>query len=130
MTNKQFLLLTERKRKAKFKAALKEKSKGGLTGDEIQKLLHILPAKKQYEILVYHRADAFCAGVMRLKGAEKQLILGKDSVSFANQEEKLVWNTASRTVAVMVSKQTALEEYSQLHIFIPPKRCGKERESR
>lgn len=52
MKNKGFLLLTEQERNAKFKAALHTKTRGGLTGDEIQEILHVLPADKQYEILV------------------------------------------------------------------------------
>ena len=63
MKNKGFLLLTEQERNAKFKAALTTKTEGRLTGDEIQEILHILPADKQYEILVYQKADEFCLGV-------------------------------------------------------------------
>ncbi len=43
MKNKGFLLLTEQERNAKFKAALTTKTGGGLTRDEIQEILHVLP---------------------------------------------------------------------------------------
>ena len=128
MTNRQFLLLTEQERNAKFKAALNTKSEGGLTGDEIQEILHALPADKQYEILVYHKPDDFSTGVARMKGARKRLILGTDFQGFKNQAGKLVCDMQSQAVAIMVRKKTALEECSQLHILVPPERCRKEQE--
>lgn len=128
MTNRQFLLLTEQERNAKFKAALNTKSEGGLTGDEIQEILHALPADKQYEILVYHKPDDFSTGVARMKGARKRLILGKDFQRFTSQAGKPVCGIQSGAVAIMVKKKTALEECNQLHIFVPPERCRKEQE--
>lgn len=128
MTNERFLLLTEQERNAKFRAALNTKSRGGLTGDEIQEILHVLPADKQYEILIYHRTDEFCLGITRIKGARKRLILGADFQGFRNQEGRLVCDVQSRAVAIAVRKKTSLEECSQLHIFIPPERCRKEQE--
>ena len=129
MTNRRFLLLTEQERNAKFKAALHAKSEGSLTGDEIQKILRVLPPDKQYEILVYHKEDEFCLGVARLKGAKKRLILGEDSRTFRNQLGKLEYEATSQAVAIAVWKKTSLEECSQLHILIPPGRCRKEQES-
>lgn len=128
MTNQRFLLLTEQERNAKFKAALNTKSGGSLTGNEIQEILHALPADKQYEILVYHNPDDFCLGVARTKGARKRLILGADFQGFKNQAGKLVCDMQSGAVAIMVKKKTALEECNQLHIFVPPERCRKEQE--
>lgn len=128
MTNERFLLLTEQERNAKFRAVLNTKSGGGLTGDEIQEILHVLPADKQYEILIYHRTDEFCLGITRIKGARKRLILGADFQGFRNQEGRLVCDVQSRAVAIAVRKKTSLEECSQLHIFIPPERCRKEQE--
>lgn len=128
MKNKGFLLLTEQERNAKFRAALNTKSEGGLTGDEIQEILNLLPADKQYEILVYHKTDEFCLGVARMKGARKRLILGADFQGFRNQAEKLVCDVQSQAVAIAVRKKTSLEECSQLHILIPPERCRKEQE--
>jgi hypothetical protein len=126
MKNKGFLLLTEQERNAKFKAALHTKTGGRLTGDEIQEILHILPADKQYEILVYHETDEFCLGVTRMKGARKRLILGTDFQGFKNQAGKLVCDMQSQAVAIAVRKKSSLEECSQLHILIPPERCRKE----
>ena len=40
---------TEQERNAKFIAALNTKSQGGLTGDDIQEILHVLPADKQID---------------------------------------------------------------------------------
>lgn len=128
MKNERFLLLPEKERNAKFRAALNTKSEGGLTGDEIQKILHVLPADKQYEILVYHKTDEFCLGVARMKGARKRLILGADFQGFRNQAGKLVCDVQSQAVAIAVRKKTSLEECSQLHILIPPERCRKEQE--
>ena len=128
MTNERFLLLTEQERNAKFRAALNTKSQGGLTGDEIQEILHVLPADKQYEILVYHKTDEFCLGVTRIKGTRKQLILGVDFHGFKNQAGKLVCDVQSQAVAIAVRKKTPMEECSQLHILIPPERCRKEQE--
>lgn len=128
MKNEGFLLLPERERNAKFKAALNTKSEGGLTGDEIQEILNLLPADKQYEILVYHKTDEFCLGVTRMKGARKRLILGADFQGFRNQAGKLVCDVQSQAVAIAVRKKTSLEECSQLHILIPPERCRKEQE--
>lgn len=128
MTNERFLLLTEQERNAKFRAALNTKSGGGLTGDEIQEILHVLPADKQYEILIYHRTDEFCLGITRIKGARKRLILGADFQGFRNQEGRLGCDVQSQAVAIAVRKKTSLEECSQLHIFIPPERCRKEQE--
>ena len=128
MKNKGFLLLTEQERNAKIKAALKTKSEGGLTGDDIQEILNLLPADKQYEILVYHKTDEFCLGVTRMKGARKRLILGTDFQGFRNQAGKLVCDVQSQAVAIAVKKKTSLEECSQLHILIPPERCRKEQE--
>lgn len=128
MKNERFLLLPEKERNAKFRAALNTKSEGGLTGDEIQEILNLLPADKQYEILVYHKTDEFCLGVARMKGARKRLILGADFQGFRNQEGKLVCDVQSQAVAIAVRKKTSLEECSQLHILIPPERCRKEQE--
>lgn len=128
MKNEGFLLLTEQERNAKFKAALNTKSEGGLTGDEIQEILNLLPADKQYEILVYHKTDEFCLGVAQMKGARKRLILGTDFQGFRNQAGKLVCDVQSQAVAIAVRKKTSLEECSQLHILIPPERCRKEQE--
>ncbi len=128
MTNQRFLLLTEQERNAKFKAALNSKSEGSLTEDEIQEILHALPADKQFEILIYYKPDEFCLGVIRIKGARKRLILGTDFQGFRNQAGKLVCDMQSGAVAIMVRKKTSLEEYSQLHIFVPPERCRKEQE--
>lgn len=128
MKNKGFLLLTEQERNAKFRAALNTKSGGGLTAEEIQEILHVLPADKQYEILVYHETDEFCLGVTRMEGARKQLILGAGLQGIGNRDGKLVCGMPSRAAAIMVRKKTALEEYSQLHIFVPPERCRKEQE--
>lgn len=128
MKNEGFLLLTEQERNAKFKAALKTKSEGGLTGDEIQEILHVLPSDRQYEILVYHKTDEFCLGVTQMKGARKRLILGTDFQGFRNQAGKLVCDVQSQAVAIAVRKKTSLEECSQLHILIPPGRCRKEQE--
>lgn len=128
MKNKGFLLLTEQERNAKFRAALNTKSEGGLTGDEIQEILNLLPADKQYEILVYHKTDEFCLGIARMKGARKRLILGADFQGFRNQAGKLVCDVQSQAVAIAVRKKTSLEECSQLHILIPPERCRKEQE--
>lgn len=128
MKNERFLLLPEKERKAKFKAALNAKSEGGLTMDEIQEIIHVLPADKQYEILVYHKTDEFCLGVTQMEGAKKRLILGADFQGFKNQAGKLVCDMQSQTVAIAVRKETSLEECSQLHIFIPPKCCRKEQE--
>lgn len=128
MKNKGFLLLTEQERNAKFRAALHTKSEGGLTGDEIQEILNLLPAGKQYEILVYHKTDEFCLGVTRMKGARKRLILGADFQGFRNEAGKLVCDVQSQAVAIAVRKKTSLEECSQLHILIPPERCRKEQE--
>ncbi len=128
MKNERFLLLPEKERNAKFKAALNTKSEGGLTGDEIQEILNLLPADKQYEILVYHKTDEFCLGVARMKGARKRLILGADFQGFRNQAGKLVCDVQSQAVAIAVRKKTSLEECSQLHILIPPERCRKEQE--
>lgn len=128
MKNEGFLLLTEQERNAKFRAALNTKSEGGLTGDEIQEILNLLPADKQYEILVYHKTDEFCLGVARMKGARKRLILGADFQGFRNQAGKLVCDVQSQAVAIAVRKKTSLEECSQLHILIPPERCRKEQE--
>lgn len=128
MKNERFLLLPEKERNAKFRAALNTKSEGGLTGDEIQEILNLLPADKQYEILVYHKTDEFCLGVARMKGARKRLILGTDFQGFRNQAGKLVCDVQSQAVAIAVRKKTSLEECSQLHILIPPERCRKEQE--
>lgn len=128
MKNKGFLLLTEQERNAKFRAALNTKSEGGLTGDEIQEILNLLPADKQYEILVYHKTDEFCLGVTQMKGARKRLILGTDFQGFRNQAGKLVCDVQSQAVVIAVRKKTSLEECSQLHILIPPERCRKEQE--
>lgn len=128
MTNERFLLLTEQERNAKFRAALNTKSQGGLTGDEIQEILHVLPADKQYEILVYHKTDEFCLGVTQMRGARKQLVLGVDFQGFKNQAGKLVCDVQSQAVAIAVRKKTSMEECSQLHILIPPERCRKEQE--
>lgn len=128
MKNKGFLLLTEQERNAKFKAALSTKSGGGLTGDEIKKILQALPPDKQYEIMVYHRTDDFCMGVARMEGARKRLILGTDFRGLRNRDGKLVCGIPSGAVAVMVRKKTTMEECSQLHIFVPPERCRKEQE--
>ena len=128
MKNERFLLLPEQERNAKFKAALNTKSEGGLTGDEIQEIINLLPADKQYEILVYHKTDEFCLGVARMKGARKRLILGADFQGFRNQAGKLVCDVQSQAVAIAVRKKTSLEECSQLHILIPPERCRKEQE--
>ena len=128
MKNERFLLLPEKERNAKFKAALNTKSEGGLTGDEIQEILNLLPADKQSEILVYHKTDEFCLGVARMKGARKRLILGADFQGFRNQAGKLVCDVQSQAVAIAVRKKTSLEECSQLHILIPPERCRKEQE--
>lgn len=128
MKNEGFLLLPEKERNAKFRAALNTKSEGGLTGDEIQEILNLLPADKQYEILVYHKTDEFCLGVARMKGTRKRLILGADFQGFRNQAGKLVCDVQSQAVAIAVRKKTSLEECSQLHILIPPERCRKEQE--
>ncbi len=128
MKNKGFLLLTEQERNAKFKAALHTKTRGGLTGDEIQEILHVLPADKQYEILVYQKADEFCLGVTRMKGARKRLILGTDFQAFRSQSGKLEYDVQSHAVAIAVRKKSSLEECSQLHILIPSERCRKEQE--
>lgn len=128
MKNEGFLLLTEQERNAKFRAALNTKSEGSLTGDEIQEILNLLPADKQYEILVYHKTDEFCLGVTQMKGARKRLILGTDFQGFRNQAGKLVCDVQSQAVAIAVRKKTSLEECSQLHILIPPERCRKEQE--
>lgn len=128
MTNQRFLLLTEQERNEKFKAALNTKSGGSLTGNEVQEILHALPADKQYEILVYHKPDDFCLGVTRIKGARKRLILGKDFQGFRSRAGKLVCGMQSGAVAIMVRKKTPLEECSQLHILVPPERCRKEQE--
>lgn len=128
MKNERFLLLPEKERNAKFRAALNTKSEGGLTGDEIQEILNLLPADKQYEILVYHKTDEFCLGIARMKGARKRLILGADFQGFRNQAGKLVCDVQSQAVAIAVRKKTSLEECSQLHILIPPERCRKEQE--
>lgn len=126
MKNERFLLLQEKERNAKFRAALNTKSEGGLTGDEIQEILNLLPSDKQYEILVYHKTDEFCLGVTRMKEARKRLILGSDFQGFRNQAGKLVCDVQSQAVAIAVRKKTSLEECSQLHILIPPERCRKE----
>ena len=128
MKNERFLLLPEKERNAKFRAALNTKSEGGLTGDEIQEILNLLPADKQYEILVYHKTDEFCLGVARMKGARKRLILGTDFQGFRNQAGKLVCDVQSQAVAIAVRKKSSSEECSQLHILIPPERCRKEQE--
>lgn len=128
MKNERFLLLPEKERNAKFKAALNTKSEGGLTGDEIQEILHVLPSDRQYEILVYHKTNEFCLGVTQMKGARKRLILGTDFQGFRNQAGKLVCDVQSQAVAIAVRKKTSLEECSQLHILIPPGRCRKEQE--
>ncbi len=128
MKNKGFLLLTEQERNAKFKVALHTKTGGRLTGDEIQEILHVLPADKQYEILVYQKADEFCLGVTRMKGARKRLILGTDFRTFRSRSGKLVCDVKSQAVAIAVRKKSSLEECSQLHILIPPERCRKEQE--
>lgn len=128
MKNKGFLLLTEQERNAKFKAALHTKTGGGLTRDEIQEILHVLPADQQYEILVYQKTDEFCKGVTRMKGARKRLILGTDFQASRNQEGKLECDVQSHAVAIAVRKKSSLEECSQLHILIPPQRCRKEQE--
>lgn len=128
MKNKGFLLLTEQERNAKFKAALHTKTGGGLTGDEIQEILHVLPTDKQYEILVYQKTDEFCKGVTRMKGARKRLILGTDFQASRNQEGKLECDVQSQAVAIVVGKKSSSEECSQLHILIPPERCRKEQE--
>lgn len=128
MKNERFLLLPEKERNAKFRAALNTKSEGGLTGDEIQEILNLLPADKQYEIMVYHKTDEFCLGVAQMKGARKRLILGADFQGFRNQAGKLVCDVQSQAVAIAVRKKTSLEECSQLHILIPPERCRKEQE--
>lgn len=128
MKNESFLLLTEQERNAKFRAALNTKSEGGLTGDEIQEILNLLPSDRQYEILVYHKTDEFCLGVTRMKEARKRLILGTDFQGFRNQAGKLVCDVQSQAVVIAVRKKTSLEECSQLHILIPPERCRKEQE--
>lgn len=128
MKNEGFLLLPEQERNAKFRAALNTKSGGGLTGDEIQEILHVLPSDRQYEILVYHKTNEFCLGVAQMKGARKRLILGTDFQGFRNEAGKLVCDVQSQAVAIAVRKKTSLEECSQLHILIPPERCRKEQE--
>lgn len=128
MKNERFLLLPEKERNAKFRAALNTKSEGGLTAEEVQEILHVLPADKQYEILVYHETEEFCLGVTRMKGARKRLILGADFQGFKNQAGKLLCDMQSKAVAIVVRKKTSLEECSQLHILIPQERCRKEQE--
>lgn len=128
MRNKGFFLLTEQERSAKIRAVLNTKSGGGLTGDEIQEILHSLPPDKQYEILIYHNPDDFCMGVTRMKGAKKRLILGTDFQGFKSRAGKLVCDMQTKAVAILVRKKTSLEECSQLHIFVPPERCRKEQE--
>lgn len=128
MKNERFLLLPERERNAKFKAALNTKSEGGLTGDEIQEILNFLPADKQYEILIYHKMDEFCQKITRMKGIKKRLILGDDFQGFRNKAGNLVCDVPSQAVAIEVWKKISLEQRSQLHILIPPERCRKEQE--
>lgn len=128
MKNEDFLSLTDQERTAKFKAVLNTRSQGGLTGDEIQEILHVLPADKQYEILIYHKTDEFSMKIARMKGAKKRLILGDDFHGFRNKAGKLVCDVPSQAVAIAVWKKTSLEECSQLHILIPPERCRKEQE--
>ena len=125
MKNEDFLSLTEQERTAKFKAVLNTRSQGGLTGDEIQEILHVLSADKQYEILIYHKMDEFCQKITRMKGIKKRLILGQ---GFRNKAGNLVCDVPSQAVAIAVWKNTSLEECSQLHVLIPPERCRKEQE--
>ena len=122
MTNEDFLLLTEEERNEKFKAVLAKKSEGGLTGKEIGEIISILSADQQYEIVIHHSQDDFCAGITKRDGTRKRLILGVEKVGCRNGTEGLCFSEYSGTIAVTVRKHTALEECNELHILIPPER--------
>lgn len=126
MVNQKFSLLSEKEKKAKFKAVLNTKAKGGLTGEEIHQILQILPVNQQYEILIYHSLDDFCEGICQTEGTRKRLVLGAAYVRTRNEEEKFVCDVQSETIAITIQKQTESEEWNQLHIFIPPERYRKE----
>lgn len=126
MTNRAFLHLTERERNAKFKAVLNTKVEGSLMEEEIQEILHSVPANRQYEIKVYHEPDDFCEGITKPEGAEIRMVLGTSCIGTTNQMGKLVCDMQSGTIAVTVRKRTLTGECNQLHIFIPPGRSRKE----
>lgn len=125
MVNQKFSLLSEKERKAKFKAVLNTKAKGGLTGEEIQELLQILPANQQYEIIIYHGLDDFCGNICQAEG-RKRLVLGTAYVETGNKTGKFVCDVQSETIAITIQKQTESEKWNQLHIFIPTERYRKE----
>ena len=121
MTNEDFLLLTEEERNEKFKAVLTKKSRGGLTEKEIGEIIRILSTDQQYEIVIHHSQEEFCAGITRRDGTKKRLILGVEQVG--SGMDGLKFHMQSGTVAVTVRKHTVLEECNELHIFIPSEHC-------
>lgn len=122
MTNEAFLLLSEKKRNAKFKAVLNTKTKGCLTDEELRGILYAVPANRQYEIVVYHDPDDFCQGITRTEGARRRLVLGTSLV----EVRKLDYDTQVQTMAVTIRKKMDSEELNQLHILIPSERCRKD----
>lgn len=114
MTNEMFMMLSDKKKRAKFGAILKDKSKGTLTYQEIQKIVRNISLQQQFQIFVYHSIQRFCEGVHRVEGAVRKMIVGSEYLRNRYGEKYLI---VGHVVAVTIQEQ--LKHINQLHIYIP-----------
>lgn len=114
MTNEMFMMLSDRKKRAKFGAMLKDKSRGELTHQEIQCIVRRVSLNQQFQIFVYHSIKRFCEGVHKIDGAVRKMIVGSEYLRNRYGEKYLI---VGHVVAVTIQEQ--LNHINQLHIYIP-----------
>lgn len=123
MTNGAFLLLSEEEKHSKFKAVLKNKTQGCLTGEELREILLSVLPNRQYCIKVYWDKQDFCQSLASDDGSWGRTILGQVMAGQGQTPGLLFCET--RAAAVLIRKQADEGETYQIHIFIPPERLQK-----
>lgn len=123
MRNHSFGLLSEEKKKSKFRAILNTRTNGCLTGEELNKITHSIVPRRQYSIKVYYDAAAFL-GVLHIEeGCQTKTILGQGLVRFGDLRGELA--CTSDPVAIIVHKLADGGSINKLHIYIPSERLKR-----
>lgn len=116
MNNREFKLLTEEQRRQKLGVVLSEKTGGRLTGRETGRIIRSMPADRQHEIIVHISLENFCRE-LRDKGSREMSLLAERMEGDGGSRE-----AAAVSLLVMGEKGPR----TQLHVYVPPERNGKE----
>lgn len=123
MVNEDFMQLSDVERKAKFRSALRSKTRDRLLTAELEDIILSASLKRQYEICVYYSTEEFQSVLALPHGVRGRTVLGQVLAGTPEQPGNLY--SAERAAAIITRETANPDGMNRIHIFIPPDRLEK-----